>query len=438
MIDITLLRILKNHADFKKLHSHIPINALDQKTKTLISAFSKYFKKFPEHGKIDFQVFIPRFIAWNPTMDKETLGMYKAIIKQCNEDVEETTKAGIVADLYEIDTAFRIANLCAQYEEGELDAPFPALVSSIIDAYKIQTGALGAVWNQTDISELLEEDLNDAGIKWRLSGLRECMRPLRIGDFGIIGGRPDVGKTTFLASETTYMAPQLEPDKNIIWLNNESYSGRIVKRVYQSALGLPMSKIIQLNKQSKLRKMYEKAVGRLDKIRVYDIHGMHVGQVEAILEQSNPGIIIYDMIDNIRGFGNAARNDLQLEEMYKWGRECSVKYGSIGLATSQISAEGEGMRYPLMHMLKDSKTGKQGACDFQIMIGAVKQQGLENIRFIGVPKNKLRREGAKANPEFEVVFNGETARYADAETLTYDEDEYGPDKPTTDNNELTE
>jgi replicative DNA helicase len=119
------------------------------------------------------------------------------------------------------------------------------------------------------------------------------------------------------------------------------------------------------------------------------------------------------MIDNIRGFGSEARTDLQLEEMYKWARERSVKYDAIGLATSQISAEGDGLQFPTLSMLKDSKTGKQGACDFQLMIGASNDPNLEYSRYLSLPKNKLRRDGQPSDPRCEVRFQPNLARYED-------------------------
>lgn len=415
MIDIVLLRMMKNRSDYHRLIKTIPQNPLDQKTKTILTDFGKYFNKFPEHESIDFQVFLPRFKNWHSTMDKEVLEAYIKIIRNSMDDIDESTKQGLMLDLYEADLATNIANLCQDFSEGNLDAPLNQMISSLVDKYKMNTGAQLSEWNTSDIGDLLAEDLNNEGIRWRLNTLNECMRPLRFGDFGILAGRPDKGKTTLISSEVTFMASQLPEDRNVLWLNNEGPSGRIVKRLYQSALGKNITDLVTLNSQGKLRSMYEKTVGRLDRIRVFDIHGMHVGQVEALIEQNNPGIIIYDMIDNIKGFGSAARTDLQLELMYQWARECSVKYDAIGIATSQISSDGEGEQFPPMSALKDSKTGKQGACDFQIMIGTSNSEGLQGVRWISVPKNKLRRDGSASDPRCEISFKPTIARFEDVQ-----------------------
>ena len=413
MIDIVLLRIMKYQKEYKQLYGSIPFGTLDTKTKAILDDFGKYFEKFPNHKKIDLQVFLPRFKQWHGTMDEEVLATYIGILKNTIPDADDETKNGIITDLYEADAAMKIANLCDDYNSGELSTPLPDLISTVLDNYKLNIGAKASNWNDTDIGELLQEDLNNEGINWRLKCLRESMRPLRGGDFGIIAGRPDKGKTTFLASEVTYMASQLADDRNILWLNNEGLSGRIVKRIYQAALGVTITELVELNEQAKLKRMYEEAVGRLDRIRVFDIHGMHIGQVEAIIEQNDAGVILYDMIDNIKGFGSDSRTDLMLEHMYQWARERSVKYDAVGLATSQISADGDGLQFPTLSMLKDSKTGKQGACDFQLMIGAVNDTNLQYSRYLSLPKNKLRRDGGISDPQCEVQFKPTISRYED-------------------------
>ena len=336
------------------------------------------------------------------------------MLNQISNEPDDCTRAGLLSDLYELSLGTQVANLIADYDAGSLVLPLADTLTAHLDAYKMNVGLQAIPWDDKSIEELLAEDMNEEGVKWRLACLNMSMRPLRPGDFGIIAGRPDKGKTSFLSSELTYMADQIPEDRNVIWLNNEGMSGRVKKRLYQSALGKTVNELVQMVKDKEdIAQMYANVVGRTDKIRVVNIHGFHVGQVEAILEQSNPGIVVYDMIDNIKGFSGESRTDLALEEMYKWARERCVKYSCIGLATSQISVEGDGEMYPTLSMLKDSKTGKQGACDFQLMIGAPNAENIAHCRYISLPKNKLRREDAPGDPRCEVTFHPNIARYED-------------------------
>ena len=413
MLDLSLLRIMKYRKEFNQLYPGIPRAALDRITVQLLEDFNKYFTKFPTHFKIDLELFFPRFKQWHPTLNDDQMAAYRQVLSKIEADVDDDTKAGVMNDLFENAMAVNMANIIQQFENGELDLPLAEYLNSELDTFKLQTRSRLAVWNDTPLDVLFPDYTEqDEGIHWRLACLNESMRGMLPGDFGLIAGRPDKGKTSFLASEVTFMAAQLPADKNVLWFNNEGVSDRIRARTFQAAIGKTPAECAELRKSGELMAEYEKAVGRADKIRIFDIHGYHIGQVEALIENNNPGIIVYDMIDNIRGFGSEARTDLQLEKMYQWARERCVKFNCIGLAASQISAEGDGTPYPEMWMLKDSRTGKQGACDFQLMIGTGRE-GTANCRYVSLPKNKLRREGAKGNPQCEVVFDIDRARYKD-------------------------
>lgn len=399
--------------EFFKLRSIIPKANLDPKTVAIIDDYGKYFEKHPNHEEVDLINFLPRFQAWHPTMKPEQFNEYKAVLVHANQPADADTRTNIMQELSELELMTTLANLAAKFEDGDLPDAFQA-VATAADAYRKRLGLKALQYIDTPIGELLQDEFDNSGLTWRLSCLNESMRGLRPGDFGIVAGRPDKGKTTFLTSEITNFAKQLPPDRNIVWLNNEGPGKRIIPRLYQSALNMSMDELKQAHSEGKAESLYRDAVGgRLDKIRIIDIHGCSTGHVETILDESNPGVIVYDMIDNIRGFGDQPRTDLVLEEMYKWARERSVKYDCVGIATSQISNDGDGLQFPTLGMLKDSKTGKQGACDFQLMIGASNDPGLAASRFIGLPKNKLRRPDGPGDPRTEVVFDGIRARYKD-------------------------
>jgi replicative DNA helicase len=65
-------------------------------------------------------------------------------------------------------------------------------------------------------------------------------------------------------------------------------------------------------------------------------------------------------------------------------------------------------------MLKDSRTGKQGAADVILTIGTVNEPGLENSRYFGTTKKKKARTGAPSSPRTEVQFIGDRGRYEES------------------------
>lgn len=410
MLDLQLLRILKYRQDFYRIKGRIPENTMDAQTRYLLKLFGEYFEAMPDDDRINLATFLPIFRSKATHIKPDDLPAYEKVLASVQSDVPPDQKDGVMNALLELRLSTEMLQILEKFEEGDI-ANVHAHMNEVMMNFAKDAELKTVDYIRDDIYDLLAEEANeDVGVSFRLECLRQACRFLKGGDFGIIAGRPDRGKTTFVASEITYMASQLPNDRPVVWLNNEGPGKRIIPRLYQAALGMTLS---EMKGVKDLKQAYIDAVGMIDKIRVVDIHGMDTYAVENIIRQNKPGIVIYDMIDHIRGFGGEARTDLVLEEMYKWGREIAVKYDLVGLATSQISNDGDGMQFPSLGMLKDSKTGKQGACDFQIMIGATNDPGQAGLRFIGMPKNKIRREGAVSDPRATVNFKPQIARFED-------------------------
>ena len=144
--------------------------------------------------------------------------------------------------------------------------------------------------------------------------------------------------------------------------------------------------------------------------------------VEQVIADTNPGLVIFDMIDNLEfkgtmRAGHDSRTDQILEAQYQWARKLGVKYGHPVIATSQISAEveqqSETQCNPPMHALKDSKTGKQGAADLMIMIGRSDDPTLGSVRYISTPKNKLALTGKSQAIRQQVNIDLDRGQYLD-------------------------
>ncbi len=416
--DVSMLRLLKHRKKHSKYFRQLDRSIVTEGTYKILSDFDRYYTMFPEHESIDWQMFIPRMASWNAAVQEESLAARMVAIKAAARgEVTESEEAALETEIANAIMSNEVTKINDKYADGEVEN-IGFEMARVLDTFKKNAGKSQADWVDEGVGTILAEDDDEGGYNWRLSCLRKAMRGLRAGDFGIIAGRPDTGKTSFIASEVTHIATQIPAHRNVVWLNNESVGRRIVPRIYQAALDLTRSQMVSLNQAGKLEPAYDKIMGRRDKIRVIDIHGMSAPRVESIIEAHDAEVVIYDMLDNIKGFGHLARPDLALEEMYKWARECAVKHNHIGLATSQISADGEGEMFPALGMLKDSKSGKQGTADFQLMIGVSPDPTLQAFRYLSLPKNKLRREGERGDPRATVQFRPEVARYIDSTEFT--------------------
>ncbi|CAB4240626.1 phage_DnaB, phage replicative helicase, DnaB family [uncultured Caudovirales phage] len=263
-----------------------------------------------------------------------------------------------------------------------------------------------------DLEELVDGAIKQHGLRWRLSTLNQMLGSLRKGDFGFIFARPETGKTTFLASETTYMAEQLQPDAGpIIWFNNEEQGNKVKLRCYQASLGLNMTQLFADLKGN--RDAFMKKTG--GKHKIFDSGIIHKNTVEQVCKQYKPSLIIFDQIDKVHGFHND-REDLRLGAMYQWARELAKEYCPV-IAVCQADGSGEGQKWLTMGNVANAKTSKQAEADWIIGIGKVADAGYENVRYLHASKNKLigdsdtlpdMRHGKK-----ECLINPGMARYED-------------------------
>ena len=382
--------------------------------------FGKFFREFPDNPIIPEEPFWLWFRSFaHPTLNDEQRAYYKAFLQQVQQPVEPGLEEGLMARLVAADTASKLVSIVERFNDGE-EIDFGAALRDTVDRFELDTNRkVKTPWVQDDINDLLQDSANDRGFHWRIPEINMSMRPLVPGDFGILAGRPDTGKTTFVTDNLTFFAAQVDDlfpgeQRTICWFNNEGPGKRIVTRLHQSALNDTMADLVKRSQAGTISADYREATGgRQDIIRVFDVHDFWNHEVEDIIRTLNPAIVVFDMVDNIK-FGGAASNNGQrtdqlLEAMYQWARVIGVKHDCVVLATSQISADGDGLAYPTLPMLKDSKTGKQGAADFIMTIGCV--EAYPNARYLGLTKNKLARAGGMKQLKCETQFDGDRGRY---------------------------
>lgn len=424
-IEVTLLQLLKYRDRYEKVYKAVPKVALEDLSRIFIDDFGAFYKEFPEVNRIEFEPFMFWFKSFqHPTVKPEKLALFEELLKPALlNDCEPSLEAGLMGRLVEAEAASRFTDVLTRWQQGEEQDLYVSLRAEF-DRFTQQTTRKVLIPEvMDDIDSILEDDKGNKGLRFRLDCLNQTCRPLRGGDAIIWAGRPGKGKTTGLLSEVTFMAPQFEEyygenhGRYVVWMNNEGPGKRIVRRAYQSALYATDADLIRMSIDGTLKDEYARVTGGSNRIRVMNIHNFWSYEVEEILRRIPPGLVVFDMVDNIKFKGDTTsvdrRTDQTLEAMYQWARELGVKYDCPIISTSQISAEGgtkEYCQFPLDHMLKDSKTGKQGACDAIIFTGYSQDPAYVNSRFISVAKSKLNLPGQPESPHAEVIFDGERGR----------------------------
>ena len=235
----------------------------------------------------------------------------------------------------------------------------------------------------TDIELLITEEEVTGGLHWRLKCLNQSLGCLRKGNFGHIFARVETGKTAMWVSETTFMATQVT-NPILIFFNEEG--GRdVIFRMYNAITGMTYMEIS--NNPKKAKAIWDAKIG--DKIKFIDQPAqVERKSIERIIEKVNPDLIIVDNMDKVKGFAGD-REDMRLHEIYKWGREIA-KTQCPFISVGQADATGHNSQYLDESQMANSKTGKPSELDFIIGIGRIEKVGYENIRYISIPKNKLR------------------------------------------------
>ena len=422
-LDLTILRLLKHRDRYELYHRAVPKDVLEPHTRIILDDLGKFFAE-SEAKVADSEGFLPWFLLAHPKLKPEPKAVLMGIIKNAQANVPEGVEQGILARLEDARQAQTLTSMLEKYNAGE-EVSVMRVVQQLAESVPMDRADLPEA--DFNINRMLDDEQNDWGFHWPQDAMNQSMRSMRPGDFGIIGARVDIGKSSKIAHAVAHWAPQVDKlfpgeDRTIIWLNNEGPGNRLNQRLVNATLNMNMEEMV--NARASGRNLWDEVLqawGGRRVVTVYDVHDRPLSFLENIVRRTKPVIVVVDMLDNVPfdgAVGNGGqRTDQILEAAYQRARIWGVKYDCAVLATSQLSAEAAGNLFPGMHMLANSKTGKAGAADFIMMVGASDDPLLRNSRWLSLPKNKLARAGGAKDPRVEVMFDGPRSRFNNPEKV---------------------
>lgn len=389
MHDIDLAKKLLDRALFTRIRPYIKEWSVSALTWHIIQGLDAYYKSYPHADKVSLDEFKKWFfILYSKEIKDEKHTLYVTYfdkLEKCDPDSELLDD--VLKNYITKDYATQIFNKAVSITTDKDDA----CMEDIANLVNQHTREVGRAVTKADLFvpvslSYLSKACGSKGLSWRLNELNMSLGPIRQGDLVIVAARPETGKTTLMASEVSNFFPQLEDGRPIIWVNNEESGDKVMFRVLQSYFGMAVGDI-EADKER-----YEKEFQAAVKDRFLlcsDDSGLNeVKKLNALFEEYNPCLIVFDQLDKVSGFHKAEREDLRIGSLYEWARDLAKKYGPV-IAVSQVDGSGEGVKWIQMNQLRGSKTDKIGEADAIVTIGKSAEEGKEYTRYIHVPKNKL-------------------------------------------------
>lgn len=395
MLELIFIKYLLDYTIYNKYRFVVKLKDTDKELKNLYKVLDALVENYQR--TISFDEYRLSVLSDFPD--------YEIFLNQIEEaNVQQDMLLDRVKTLQERSLAYDAAVVAIDVSEGRKDV---SELFNVIDKFEHTSEELDVEFVTDDLEELYNETVHTPGLRWRLPCLNQSLGSLRKGDFGFLFARPETGKTTFLASEVTYFARQVE--RPILWFNNEEQGNKVKVRLYQASLGCTLAQLYSDRPRSHAEFM-KRTNGN---IKLIDNATIHKRQVEALCREFKPSLIIFDQIDKIKGFDND-REDLRLGAIYIWARELAKTYcPTIGVCQADVS--GEGKKWLTMDNVANAKTSKQAEADWILGIGTTHDVGMEFMRYLHLSKNKLAGD-EDSKPEMrhgrmEVVIKPDIARY---------------------------
>lgn len=388
MIELSILKCFFNRKNLESYKDLINPKTLSRQSLIIIKDLEIYFQNRITQQDIDindFSVFF--FNDRHPYLDDKSVTEFKYIF-------ESLVELELSEDIQTLISAFKKQIL---YEDIKKDINSNNDIEEIeskIEHYKEQNKKenLDSVFNDMDLNSALEFTDRSSGLKWRCKALQQYFDGGVIkSDFILIAGFVGAGKSSFIASEISFMGEQLKDDEYILWLSNEGSYLSLLPRLYSAALNQPTKTIRSWSKEAEA-KYKELMKGNKNRIRILDIQGWSAKQIEQLIKKRCPKLAVIDLVDNINGFDKYSNKESSWEKygkMYQWCREIATQYCPI-LGVTQLNGDGEDSMYPKMTQLRGSRVEKQAACTALLTIGSI--IGDNRTRYLSFPKSKVRAD----------------------------------------------
>jgi hypothetical protein len=409
-LDIILINIFTNKSYYNKYSNYITkylLGTYKNNNKILFKLYRCLGLLHEEHDNVSLEDLYLRLLREYPALpvDERELAQ-ETLQKAAGSTFNEGEVLALVQRQYESAKAADVAVKAIQVTEGKAEL---TELNEILGEDHLQRNDDEEIYYSNNLDGLFETTAGAPGLRWPLMSLNKSLGSLRPGDFGFLFARPETGKTTFLAHVVTSMVKEF--GINALWVNNEEGGNKVLLRCYQSMLGVTTQELFR--SRDRYQAQFVDYGGQ--RIRILNDPSLDKRAIERCFGEVSPQLVVIDQLDKIAGF-DGERYDLLMKAKYQWARELAKK-GCAVIGVCQAGGSAENKKILTMNDVDSSHTAKQGEADWVLGIGKVDQQGMENIRYFSICKNKLIGD-ADSLPDlrhgsFDAIIQPEIARYKD-------------------------
>lgn len=249
------------------------------------------------------------------------------------------------------------------------------------------------------LAELIEQEIDDAGIPWHIPALTDIIGGLRRKTLGLVYAFVDSGKTSFAMASVAHFAEYLKDTNDCIcYCGNEESKDRLQLRLYQAMTNWTRG---QVRKKRPEAEAYAKEHG-LNNVHIFD--GIETGgQIEYILREYKPHMLYIDLISDVEvETRRKAEGVSYSEQLFKWYRRTANNYNVGIIGATQGVGEAEDKKWLKLSDIYGSRVAIQRSLDWALGIGRKVNNPIDDeLRYLNVPKNKLHDgDGGKITVHF--------------------------------------
>lgn len=400
-MDLQLIKACLTRSSYDKLHHRIKPELVSSSTYTMLAWVRSAYKSNPELQALTPDDLIA-YVTLRCENRLEDAGV-RLVLKQCEKlkQVEDVPTSILLDTLVQEELVGKVGAVVQKWNAGKEVEPHKE-ISHLLKEYDIKPRE---EIKEYDINDLLNSIDNHEGVtfnrlKYDLTEvplLEKYVQPLIEGSTIALGSRTGKGKSTQVAYLATRCAKScyeyFGEDRPIIIGVNEGNFKRAVPRMYQSALAMTPSEIIELSNQGRLNKMFEEVVGvPHNYIRYVPMYGWDVTKFEEFIDTTKPSMLWLDMLEHLQPPTHMEEN-AKLKYLAEFMRYINLSYEMIGAFTIQLGAEAENDLYPKESTISYSKTAVQAVSELTLMMGALDSPDQVDTRGWSIAKSKFGVEG---------------------------------------------